>query len=47
MYNFKLKVTLFFSALMLIQSFIGYALFQQVKDDDLVMPAPIQEMMII
>jgi hypothetical protein len=47
MYNFKLKMTLFFSALMLIQSLIGYALFQQVKDDDRLIIAAIQAMMII
>jgi CHASE3 domain sensor protein len=41
---FKLKITLFFSALMLIQSLIGYALFQQVKDNDQSILAAIQAM---
>ncbi|ERH40941.1 hypothetical protein N751_17505 [Legionella pneumophila str. Leg01/11] len=47
MHHFKLKMTLFFSALMLIQSLVGYALFQQVKDDDQLMLATIQAMTII
>ncbi|MBN9229599.1 MAG: hypothetical protein J0I93_02000 [Legionella sp.] len=47
MYHFKLKMTLFFSALMLIQSLVGYALFQQAKDDDQLMLATIQAMTII
>lgn len=47
MYNFKLKMTLFFSPLMLIQSLIGYALSQQAKDDDRLIIAAIQAMMII
>lgn len=47
MLNFKVKVTLFFSALILNQSLIGYALFQQVKDDDQLMIAAIQAMTII
>ncbi|WP_298624784.1 hypothetical protein [uncultured Legionella sp.] len=47
MLNFKVKVTLFFSALMLIQSLIGYALFQEIKEDDQMMLTAIQAMMII
>ncbi|SIR39327.1 hypothetical protein [Fluoribacter gormanii] len=47
MLNFKLKVTLFFSALIIIQSLIGYALFQQIKDDDLIMFATIQAITMI
>ncbi|CZL47488.1 TPA: hypothetical protein ACJ5DT_002912 [Legionella pneumophila] len=47
MLNFKVKVTLFFSALMLIQSLIGYALFQEIKDDDQMMLTAIQAMTII
>jgi len=44
---FKLKITLFFSALMLVQSLIGYALYQQIKNDDQLMIATIQEMSVI
>ena len=47
MFHFKLKVTLFFSALMLIQSLIGYGLFQQIKDDDQMMLAAIQAITMI
>jgi len=44
---FKLKITLFFSALMLVQSLIGYALYQQIKNDDQLMIATIQAMSVI
>ncbi|WP_226905667.1 hypothetical protein [Legionella antarctica] len=43
----KLKITLFFSALMLVQSLIGYALYQQIKDDDQLIIAAIQAISII
>lgn len=47
MHYFKLKITLAISALMLILSLIGYALFQQVKNDDQLILATIQAISII
>jgi len=41
------KVALFYSTLMIIQSLIGYALFQQVKDDEQLMLAAIQALTMV